>query len=331
MTGPVGDPQLLSRYEAALDPRRPEGGAIPARVLGYGEASTVLTFQGKGQPLAYKRLPMFQSAEEAGAYEALHRRYVRTLGERAGLRVAPTNTLQISNRRPPRTVVYIVQELLPEEALCNNAIFHLSPYDVGRLVMGVLQETARVFDLNQVHQGEMELGFDGEISNWAIIGFDADRGVLPDRYRLTYLDTSTPMMRRRGQEQLDLEMFLRGAPKLLLPAIRRTVMADILARYYDFRRVAVDMISQFYKEGREDLVPSIIDTANWFFLAERREHHFQPITQEEVKRYERWDRTIRRSYVWLRRVSRAMCRISGRDYPYILPRPRISYSPGSEV
>lgn len=320
MTGPLGDPQLLSRFEAGLDPRRPEGGALHARVLGYGEASTVITLAEKGQGHAYKRLPMFRTPEEAGQYEALHRRYVRLLGERAGLRVAPTNTVQVINPRPHRVVVYIVQELVPEETLCHNAVFHLSPYDVGRLLLGILQETARVFDLNQVHQGELELGFDGEISNWAIAGFDPDKGVLPDRPRLTYLDTSTPMMRRRGQELLDLELFLRGAPGPLVPLVRRTVMPDILARFYDFRRVAVDIVAQFVKEGREDLIPSMIDTVNWFFLAERREHHFQPVTQEEVRRYERWDAMIRRSYVLLRRVSRAVCRMRGADYPYILPR-----------
>ncbi|MCR4438213.1 MAG: hypothetical protein QHJ34_04120 [bacterium] len=35
------DAELLQRFERGLDPRVPERSAIPARVLGFGEISTV--------------------------------------------------------------------------------------------------------------------------------------------------------------------------------------------------------------------------------------------------------------------------------------------------
>ena len=72
-----------------------------------------------------------------------------------------------------------------------------------------------------------------------------------------------------------------------------------------------------------ELVPGIIDTVNWYFLAERREHHFQPVTMEEVKRFHRWDALIWRTYLFLRRIDRRLCLVRGRPYPYILPARRV--------
>jgi hypothetical protein len=320
MTGTSIDLQLLSRFEAGLDPRRPEHGAIPARVLDYGETSTILTIGGKGSPaLVYKRLPVFLGAEDAGRYETLHRRYVKTLGERAGVRVASTTTVQLPDLSRRYVVVYIVQELLPEDTICHMAIYRLSPSDVYRLVMAILGETAKVFDLNQVHQGELELGIDSETSNWALLGFDPDKGELPDRLKLVYLHTNVPFMRRHGVEQFDPDPFLRSAPSMLLPIIRRAFLPELLTRFYDFRRVAIDLVAKIHQEGRSELVPGIIDAINWYFLAERREYHFRPVTLEEVLRFHRRDAFVWRAYLFLRRVDRRVCLLRRRPYPYILP------------
>ncbi len=67
MTSPTVDLQLLARFEAGLDTRRPEHGAVPARVLDYGELSTVLIIGGKAAPaLVYKRLPYFLTGRRGG-------------------------------------------------------------------------------------------------------------------------------------------------------------------------------------------------------------------------------------------------------------------------
>ncbi len=320
MTGPTVDLQMLARFEAGLDPRRPEHGAVPARVLDYGDLSTVMTIGAKDAgSLVYKRLPCFMTGDEAGQFESLHRRYVKTLGERAGLRVAATTTLHVPDASKRHMIVYIVQEALPQDSLCHIATYCMSAADVGRLVMAILAEAAKVFDFNQTHQGATELGFDGEMANWAIQGYDGERLGLPDRFRLVYLDTNTPMIRRQGQEQLDPEPFLRAVPGPLLPVIRRAVLPEMLSRFYDFRRVAIHLVSRFYDEGRPELIPGIIDAVNWYFLAERRESHFHPVTVEQVQRFHRYDAFLWRAHLWLRRVNRRMCRVQRRPYPYILP------------
>jgi hypothetical protein len=323
MTGSSVDLQLLSRFEAGLDPRRPERGAVPANVLHYGETSTVLTMSGEEAPArVYKRLPVFPGAPEASKYEVLHRRYIRTLGERAGVRVASSTTAQVSDASHRYVVVYIVQEVVPVDTVCDMVAYRLPQSDVSRLVMAILGETAKVFDLNHIHQGALELGIDSEISNWALLGFDPDKGTLPDRIKLMYLHTSVPLMRRQGVEQLDPELFLRAAPAILLPLIRRMFLPELMTRFYDFRRVAIDLVAKIHQTDRSELVPGIIDAVNWYFLAERREHHFRPITPEEVRRFHRWDAFIWRTYLILRRVDRRARFLRRQPYPYILPNRR---------
>lgn len=319
MTGPTVDTQLLARFEAGLDPRRPEQGAIPARVLHHGEMSTIMTIGGKGAPaVIYKRLPVFLTPDEAGHFEALHRRYVKTVGERAGVKVAASSTVRLLDATGCYHVVYIAQELVPEDAVCHMATYRMSAADVGRLVMAILTETAKVFDLN-ARSGDVELGFDADMSNWAIAGYDADRGGLADRFKLLFLDTNTPLMRRNGRELFDVEPFLRPAPAAILPLIRRAVLPDLMSRYYDFRRIAIELVGRFYDEGRQELAPGMVDAVNWFFLAERRENHFQPVTVDEVKRFRRWDRFIWRAFTLLCRGERRMRYAQRRAYPYILP------------
>lgn len=299
------DRDFLRRFEAGLDPRHPERSEIPAQVLGEGRVCLVLSLkEHNGAPLVYKRLPLFRSAAEAERYGALHRRYVRALGERIGVRVAPNVVVQAPSQTPGHVALYIVQEQVDEDCIGHNAIYRLSPPDIDRLLLAVLQESAKVFDFNQAHQGELELGFDGQISNWAILGFDPDNPVLPERIRLAYLDTSTPLMRRQGQEQLDAELFLRSLPRLFRPIVQRSTLNDLMARYYDFRRAVLDLVANFHKEGRPELIRGLADTANWFFLAERQEMHFRPLTEAEVRAHYRWDEFSWRAYLALRKFDR---------------------------
>ena len=304
---------LLQRFEAGIDARRPERSVIPARVLGQGRISTVLEIRAyEAAGLVYKRLPSFRSIEEAERYEAQHRKYVRTLGERLRLRVMPCTTAHIHDAASGRVVVYIIQEMAPEDTTGHAAIYHLSPADVNRLLLAVLGETARVFDFNRAHQETQELGFDPRLSNWAILGFDPEHPYLPERMRLAYLDTSTPLMRRRGEELLDLEPFLRGMPALMPLFMRRSALNDLLARYYDFRRAVVDLIANLYTEGRADLVPWLTDTVNWFFLAERDDMHFRPLTVAEVSARHRREAFYWRAYQMLRKVNRRLLEIAMR-------------------
>lgn len=312
--------QLLSEFEKGLDPRFPEKSEIPARVLGYGEMSTVLEIgTGSERELAYKRLPMFRSEEEVRDYEALYKEYVEVLQNRVGLRVVPSDTIRLIDEDKGRFVVYIVQEQLPSEAIGHKAIHRISLDDVKKLVLAVLRETEKVFDFNREHRGELEIGFDGQISNWGIVGFEPEAPKLGEEIKLVYFDTSTPLMRKSGEEQLNPELFLRSAPSFLVWIIRLLFLEDVMTRYYDLRRVAVDLIANFYKEQRPDLIPDVVDTVNGFLSAEIRESGSEPITVKEVRAYYREDAWIWRTYLAFRRMDRFLHRLLGREYPYVLP------------
>ena len=183
----------------------------------------------------------------------------------------------------------------------------------------MLAQSQKVFDYNREHKGTLELGLDGQISNWVVTGFAPTAGALPPDIELTYVDTSTPLMRRNGQEQLDPELLMRSAPSFTLWLLRRAFLPEVMTRYYDFRRVAMDLIANFYKEGRPELVPELVETTNCFFQDEFREPGFKPLTVGEVRAYYRFDALTWRVFLALRKLDRRLQGMRGRPYPYILP------------
>jgi len=317
---PQVDVQFLTAFEQGLDPRFPERSRIPARVLGYGEISTVFELgSGHERDLAYKRLPMFRTEEEAQRYQALYQAYVTALRDRMGLQVVPTDTVRLPEKVKGRVVVYIIQEKLPAGAIGQRAIHRLRPEEVDRLVLAVLREMDKVFAFNQEHQAELEAGLDGQISNWAIAGFDTDTPALGEEIELVYLDTSSPLLRVNGEEQSDPELFLRSAPSFLVWLLRLLFLQDVMTRYYDLRQVAVDLVANFYKEQRPELIPGLVDTVNRFFAANERLHGLMPLTTAEVRAYYREDAWIWRLYLAFKKVDRFLHRLLGKEYPYILP------------
>lgn len=311
------DRATLGEFEQGLNVRHPERSRIPARVLGYGEISTVLEIQAAQiDDLAYKRMPMFRTEAEVTQYAALYEEYLDVLNNRCGVHVVPGELVKLPGAQG-RTVAYITQQKLPPASIAHLALQHLPADEVIRLIQAVLRETQKVFDFNHAHSNELELGFDGQISNWAIIGFEAETQRLPDEIQLVYLDTSTPLLRKGGHEQLDPELFLRSAPFFLAWLLRLLYLDEVLTRYYDFRRVALDLVANFYKEQRADLIPTLIDLVNATFAAQS--DQFKPLTAAEVAAYYKQDAQLWSAYFTARKVDRFLHRLIGREYPYILP------------
>ena len=318
------DIDLLERFERGLDPAHPERSAIPATVLGYGEISTVLAI-GDGD-LACKRMPMFADEAEIVAYSAAFDAYRARLQE-AGLRLAPSRLVPLRQRSGGRRVVYLVEQRLPAHAIGNAVLRRADPPEAQRLLQGVLGELAKVWRFNRQQAGaaqpdgpRWQLGIDGQISNWVVENMPAQGG-LPERFDLHYFDVNTPLLRRDGVEQLDTELFLRSAPDFLRWVLRLFVLQDVVARYYEPRRVVIDLVANLYKEGRADLAPAWLETANRAFAKELADAGLQAIEMHEVSAYYRQDAAIWRLYLGLRRLDRTLHRWTGRRYPYVLPGP----------
>ena len=319
MEGIHVDLDVLRDFERGLDPRCPDQSRVPARVLGYGEISTVFAIEVDGlRDLAFKRLPIFRTEQEMEEYRVAYEEYNHLLSEEVGLHL-PGYGQSFFCTDSGRPVFYIVQKQLPDASMGHHAI-HLLPRDgTLALVRRALQELRKVWAFNR-QQDRLQVALDGQISNWSIQPFDPRAPQVTLATALTYVDTSTPLFRVQGVEQLNPELFLRSAPSFLAWALRALFLADVVNRYYDFRRVVIDLVANFFKEQRADLVPEVIAEVNGFLAREVSDWGVQPITEQEVRSYYREDAFIWRFYLGARKVDRFLTtRLLGREYPYILP------------
>jgi hypothetical protein len=313
------DLDLLERFENGLDPGNPNKSAIPARIIGYGEISTIFEIQDKSQlGLAYKRLPIFKTQEEMDSYEWLFAEYNRILREDIGIDVPPCATARIYPRHGNK-VIYNIQEKLPEDSIGNKVIMNLERDSLNNLIRSVLLNIKKVWEYNALNKHK-KIGLDGQISNWAVKGMTSSLNSNAENLKFIYIDTGTPLMRINGKEQLNTDLFLRSAPSFLIWLIKWLFLDEILDRYYDFHLVAVDLIANFYKEQRSEDIPMLIDTANSLFKNELADFNVKPITLNEVHSYYREDAFIWSLYLWMRRFDRFLhTKILRRPYPYILP------------
>jgi len=309
---------LLREFERGLDPQHPEHSKIPARILGYGEISTVFEIQAEGmRDLAFKRLPLFYDMEEVEKYRIAYEEYHRLLEKEAGLALPRHSSAAFLNDRG-RPVFYIIQQQLPFASIGHHALHLLPRKMVTALVRRILQELSKVWDYAR-RQDRWQVAIDGQISNWSIQDFDPERSQV-EQAQLVYVDTSTPLFRIQGVEQLDTELFLRSAPSFLVWILRLFFLKDVVNRYYDFHLVAVDLAANFYKEQRPDLIPDVVAAINDFFTGEAAGLGVQPIDEQEVRSYYKEDALIWTLYLSMRKVDRFIRkRLLRQEYPYILP------------
>ncbi len=263
-------------------------------------------------------MPIFLSMDEMERYEALFIRYNKLLSEEIGIMVPEYSTARIY----PKTgnmVVYIIQQKLPPESLCHRLLGRLDNASLKTLFLVILGHLLKVWRFN-ANSSETLMGLDGQLSNWALKDLYPANPSVTQEAELYYIDTSTPLIRISGKEQIETDLFLRSAPSFLVWLIRAFFLQGILDRYYDFHLVVVDLIANLYKEQRPDLIRDFIDAANSFFVHEASDLTINPITEKEVKSYYREDAFIWRLFLALRRLDRIIkTYILNRSYPYILP------------
>ena len=268
---------------------------------------------------AFKRMPIFQTIEEMDQYEHLYREYNRLLNNDIGIHVPESETVRILPDRG-NMVVYIAQKKLPPQSICDRIITVIDDDSIIRLIHLILREMKKVWRFN-ASGGGTTIGFDGQISNWAIKGYEGPGPpVIDETTELYYIDTSTPLMSHDGVEGLNPNLFLRSAPSFLVWLIKWLFLEDVMTRYYDVHLVAVDLIANFYKEQRPDIIPSLIEAVNSFFKGEAPQLQVTPIHEKEVRSYYREDALIWNLYLTLRRFDRFVrTKILRKSYTYILP------------
>ena len=311
------DADLLQKFEAGLDPLNPHLSKISAQIIGYGEMSTIFVINHHGQEnIAYKRMPIFRSPDEMDTYERLFEEYNAKL-RNIGLNIPGCGSARVIPEEG-NSVIYIAQDRLPAASIGNAVIHRLDENSVRLLFLRVLRELKKVFTHNQ-KQPALIFGIDGQISNWAVKDYREGKPVTEET-ELFYIETSTPLMRKDGVEQLNPELFLRSTPSFLVWLIRLFFLQGVMTRYYDFRLVTIDCIANFYKEQRPEYIPMLITTANKFFAGEGAPLGIAPITEKQIVSYYREDATIWRVYLAFRKLDRFLHRrILNKPYVYILP------------
>jgi hypothetical protein len=313
------DFDLLAEFEQDLDPQSPESNCIPCHVLGYGEISTVFEFNAaRMEGLAFKRMSIFETQAELDNYYSAYRDYNELLEKEIGIRL-PGHGHAVVQNQSGRPNFYIIQAKLPSYSIGNNAIHLLNRQGIKILVERVLTELLKLWSFNR-RQTKYQVSIDGQISNWVIDGFDPDNPQLAEDISLSYLDTSTPLYLLDGVEQFDPELIIRTTPRLLAVIIRQFFLADVMTRYYDPRQVVIDILANFYKEQRADLIPELVISANNFLDNGGKELGVEPINNKEISDYYREDALIWSFLSFARRLDRFLyLKILRREYPYILP------------
>jgi len=325
------DRDLVAAFEAQLDAVHPDRGPIPARVIGYGEISTVLQIGGHAGQV-YKRLAGFRSASETRAHEDAIRAYCDSLRQ-AGLDVVETQSLALCNDHGEH-VLYLVQPRAPADTIGNAFCARADTPLFTNALEAVLEHYAAIWRRNQHQPGGETLGIDGQISNWAfLLGQQtsdpsnpsdlSDLAFLPGdetSLRPVYFDVGLPLLRRGGVDIMNVEIGLRTLPPPLAWVVRRAFLSEVLNRYYDLRQVLLDLVGNFYKEGYPDKIPAALEITNRFLVGKAHDLGLAPLRRKEVDAYYRRDAFIWRVFLGFRRLDRFVkIHLLRQRYPFILP------------
>jgi len=306
---------LLQAFEGGLDTASPERSGSRARVLGYGEISTVFEIdQDPFRGWAMKRMSVFTTLDEVMRYAERYEEYNRLLTGSIGLNV-PDHGYATVWSRSRRPILYLVQRKVASDAIATRAFRPLAVSEAQVCLRRILTELQKVWEFN-LRQTRFRVAIDGQLSNWALVdpgGPDSGTGFL-------YLDTSTPLYRVDEVEQLDPELFLRSAPSFLVWILRLLFLKEVMERYYRPRRILLDLIANLYKEGLESLIPAALAEAEPVLVRWAGEDERRPFREQEIRAYYRQDAFIWTLFLSMRRFDRFLHRrVYRREYPYILP------------
>ena len=298
------DYDLLNKFEAGLDPQNLKNSSVPAVILGFGEISTVFQIGGCAD-IAYKRMPLFQNTASAERYAGQFLEYCNLLAG-SGLKLPESGTGIVALPGRP-VVLYIAQKILPPERFAHKLIHVLSPDENGKMMEKILSGIELVWNYNEEKKPFSELALDGQLSNWVVPGNVEEE--------LYFVDTSTPLYRKNGIEQLDPELLLQSAPGFLRWILRLFFLKDVMNRYYEKRQVCIDLAANLFKEQKPELLPLTVEIMNRMFFGKEK-----PLSAAEIEKYYRTDRMIWSLFLAFRRIDMFIkTKILMKRYEFILP------------
>ena len=312
------DIEVLKKLERSIDTYNPEKGEVPIKILGFGEISLVFEIVGDPEQIAYKRIPIFENEKQVNRHIWAYNEYNRILNQDVGLNLPKYDVAWFKDNED-KIQFYCIQEKISSESVGNRVIHDLRTEDIETLILLVMREMKKVWVHSKNHE-TLDLGLDGQISNFAVIGYDPNNPKIEKDTKLVYFDTSTPMFRKNGIEAMDEELFLESTPSFLRFLVKAAFLDEVIDRYYDWRLVTIDLIANFFKEQRPELIPGIIRQINKFFKEEASEFNMEPITFEEVQKYYKNDKMIWVIFQNARKIDRFIkTKLLKKKYDFYLP------------
>ena len=310
--------ELLKELERSIDTVHPESGKIPLKILGYGEISLVFELLDDPQHLAYKRIPIFDNENQVKRHIWAYNEYNRILQAEVGLNLPQFDTAWFKDKNG-KIQFYCVQEKINPDSVGNKVIHKVNDKEVKRLMLLAMREMYKVWNYSRKNK-TIDLGLDGQISNFALIDYNSHKPKVNDDSKLYYLDTSTPMFRINGKEAMEAELFLKSAPSFLRWLLKALFLEETVGRYYDWRKVTIDLVANFFKEQKPELVPSLIRLVNKFFEEEASEFEIKPITLAEVQKYYKSDANMWVIFQNFRKFDRYIkTKLLRKKYDFYLP------------
>ncbi|MFX0042243.1 MAG: DUF6206 family protein [Candidatus Hodarchaeota archaeon] len=310
--------ELLKEFEKTIDTAHPEKGKIPAKVLGSGEMSVVIEILNDPENLVYKRMPIFDTEQQAKKHKFVFKTYNRILNQNLDI-VTPDFEIVWFKDDEGKIAFYGIQEKILTESIGNNVIHQVSDREVINLVLLALKEMKKIWSFNK-KKTKLQVGFDAQISNFAIVDYDPESPSVDENTKLIYIDTVPPFFRVNGKEAMEIKFVVKSIPWFLRTALYYLFAPGIINGYYDWRVTAVDMIANFFKEQKPEIIPRLVREVNKFFAREAKEFDIKPITVKEVVKYYKFDK-----FVWvllynMRRIDRFIKkRIFKKKYIFYIP------------
>lgn len=267
--------------------------ALSIGILGYGEVSQVMSLAKEsgrgtaGSALAYKKMPPFPDRESVEAYAELFNRYHELLKE-IGLN-PPEHGIRQITRDDGTVTVFVTQARLPTESVASNIIGLVPSEDLITFFRMVLEEVRKIAMFN-ASSPDISVGIDVRIANWGVAGFSPLNPRIRGDETLYFVDTSTPLIRKNGEELLAPGFIPASAPFYMRGSARSQYLLESINRYYTTREIVVDLIADFITEKRPDAVPPLVEEANRFLKDRLDGFGIEPITEKEVRKSHRRER-----------------------------------------
>ena len=307
------DVNLLGQFEDQLNPAYPEQSGISPSILGYGEIST--TFSISDMPdIAFKRMPPFDNTDQIEAYKSAVDQYCSLLSDKCGIRVTDYAFYEVINPRDEH-ILYVAQTRLPASSIGNTILKSGTRHELEYMISSMMECFVRLLKFNLDNDQNQSIGLDGQISNWSFGLTNKKNNEAP-----VYFDITTPLFRVNGKEQLDTEIFLKSCPSFLVWLVRWQFLQEVLDRYYDVRMILIDVVANFHKENRQDLIDDALFFINGMIKEENLDSEVKALTRSEVDSYYKYDAFIWALFLTLRRFDRFIkTKLLRQRYNFILP------------